>query len=133
MPVPRLAFGERAAVLSAPGLCGYLGCCHGASVLQECMTGNPGGDFPLATGHVRAVLASDQPKGENREVAHIPHDVGRDTQYVRVPLDMAMPSGWMCPGCGHSYAPWVPECHHCPEQPAFIAKENDPGPIETGA
>ena len=24
-------------------------------------------------------------------------------------------SGWLCPGCGHSYAPWVPECHHCPE------------------
>ena len=32
--------------------------------------------------------------------------------------------GWKCSGCGHSYAPWVPECHHCPgpEQPAFIAK-----------
>jgi len=32
------------------------------------------------------------------------------------------PSGWACPGCGHSYAPWVPECHHCPEPPAFITK-----------
>jgi hypothetical protein len=31
--------------------------------------------------------------------------------------------GWSCPGCGHSYAPWVPECHHCPV--SF-----DPGPIE---
>ena len=36
----------------------------------------------------------------------------------------APPSGWLCPGCGHSYAPWVPECHHCPEPPAFIAKGN---------
>jgi hypothetical protein len=34
----------------------------------------------------------------------------------------AAPTGWKCPGCGHSYAPWVPECHHCPEPPAFIAK-----------
>ena len=42
------------------------------------------------------------------------------------------PSGWSCPGCGHSYAPWVPECHHCPVPPAFIAKGSDPGPIETG-
>ncbi len=32
------------------------------------------------------------------------------------------PSGWLCSGCGHSYAPWVPECHHCPEQPEFTAK-----------
>ena len=22
--------------------------------------------------------------------------------------------GWSCSSCGHSYAPWVPECHHCP-------------------
>ena len=29
------------------------------------------------------------------------------------------PVGWSCPRCGHSYAPWVPECHHCPQ----------PGPI----
>ena len=36
----------------------------------------------------------------------------------------AAPVGWSCPGCGHSYAPWVPECHHCPEPPAFIAKGN---------
>ncbi len=30
-------------------------------------------------------------------------------------------AGWSCAGCGHSYAPWVPECHHCPvpERPAF--------------
>ena len=32
------------------------------------------------------------------------------------------PAGWSCPTCGHSYAPWVPECHHCPEPPAFTAK-----------
>jgi hypothetical protein len=32
------------------------------------------------------------------------------------------PAGWTCPSCGHSYAPWVPECRHCPEPPAFIAK-----------
>ena len=42
------------------------------------------------------------------------------------------PSGWTCPSCGHSYAPWVPECHHCPQPPAFIAKGSDPGPVETG-
>ena len=33
------------------------------------------------------------------------------------------PRGWTCPSCGHSYAPWVPECHHCPEALGFIAKE----------
>ena len=37
-----------------------------------------------------------------------------------VPADV--PSGWTCPACGHSYAPWVPECHHCPQPPSFIAK-----------
>jgi hypothetical protein len=31
-------------------------------------------------------------------------------------------TGWKCPGCGHSYAPWVPECHHCPQPPALTAK-----------
>jgi hypothetical protein len=41
-------------------------------------------------------------------------------------------AGWTCPPCGHSYAPWVPECHHCPEPPAFTAKGNTPGPIEAG-
>lgn len=57
-----------------------------------------------------------------------------DTRYVRVPLDMAMPSGWMCPGCGHSYAPWVPECHHCPEpeSPGPSLWDMDPGPAGTG-
>ena len=39
------------------------------------------------------------------------------------------PAGWSCPGCGHSYAPWVPMCHYCPEPPAFIAKESAPDPI----
>ena len=34
----------------------------------------------------------------------------------------AAPTGWLCASCGHSYAPWVPECHHCPVPPAFIAK-----------
>jgi hypothetical protein len=29
-----------------------------------------------------------------------------------------VPTGWRCPTCGHSYAPWVPECHHCPEPAA---------------
>ena len=28
------------------------------------------------------------------------------------------PPGWTCPSCLHSYAPWVPECHHCPPPPA---------------
>ena len=28
--------------------------------------------------------------------------------------------GWSCPGCGHSYAPWVPECHHCPAEAAKV-------------
>jgi hypothetical protein len=37
-----------------------------------------------------------------------------------VPADA--PVGWTCPGCRHSFAPWVPECHHCPEPPVFIAK-----------
>ena len=31
------------------------------------------------------------------------------------PATASAPSGWTCPGCGHSYAPWVPECHHCPQ------------------
>ena len=38
------------------------------------------------------------------------------------PPASSWPAGWTCPGCGHSFAPWVPECHHCPEPPAFIAK-----------
>ena len=25
------------------------------------------------------------------------------------------PHGWSCPGCGHSFAPWIAECSHCPE------------------
>ena len=29
------------------------------------------------------------------------------------------PTGWLCAGCGHGYAPWVPECHHCPAPPAL--------------
>ncbi len=43
--------------------------------------------------------------------------------------------GWTCPGCGHSYAPWVPECHHCPapEQPFTAFDGHDPGPIEMGS
>jgi hypothetical protein len=45
-----------------------------------------------------------------------------------VPVDI--PCGWACPTCGHSYAPWVPECRHCPEPPAFTGA--DPGPIEVG-
>ena len=45
---------------------------------------------------------------------------------------LAAQRGWICAGCGHSYAPWVPECHHCPQPPAFIAKGSDPGPVETG-
>lgn len=49
----------------------------------------------------------------------------------------AMPvaaSGWECPRCHHVWNPSVLACHHCPvpEQPAFIAKGSDPGPIETG-
>jgi hypothetical protein len=27
------------------------------------------------------------------------------------------PPGWTCPSCRRCYAPWVPECRHCP-QPA---------------
>jgi hypothetical protein len=41
-----------------------------------------------------------------------------------VPMDV--PTGWRCATCGHSYAPWVPECHHCPEPPAFTAKGDSP-------
>jgi hypothetical protein len=52
------------------------------------------------------------------------------------PVTSAQPAqtGWKCPGCGHGYAPWVPECHHCPVAgpSAFIAKEYDPGPIAIG-
>jgi hypothetical protein len=40
-------------------------------------------------------------------VAHILDDPKRDA-----------PTGWTCPSCRHSYAPWVPECHHCPEPAA---------------
>ena len=43
-----------------------------------------------------------------------------------------VPAGWRCGTCGHCYAPWIPECHHCPEPPAFTAKGNDPSPIEVG-
>jgi hypothetical protein len=44
-----------------------------------------------------------------------------------VPVDG--PVGWRCNGCGHSYAPWVPVCHYCPEPPAFIAKETGLQPV----
>ena len=39
----------------------------------------------------------------------------------------AVQNGWICPGCGRGYAPWVPMCHFCPapEQPAFIGKAAD--------
>ncbi len=51
------------------------------------------------------------------------------------------PSGWSCPGCGHSYAPWVPECHHCPvpdpdahlrDVVDFIGNLHGITPVETG-
>ena len=41
------------------------------------------------------------------------------------------PHGWLCAGCGRSYAPWIPMCHFCP-RPAS-AEGNDPGPIETSS
>ena len=44
-----------------------------------------------------------------------------------VPVDG--PVGWRCNGCGHSYAPWVPVCHYCPEPPAFIAKDAPAGSL----
>ena len=56
--------------------------------------------------------------------------LGHPCQFCRVPPTMPpagplpkrkAPAGWTCPSCGHSYAPWVPECHHCPQPPAFIA------------
>lgn len=54
-------------------------------------------------------------------------------RFTTAPSPMpATPDGWICPSCRHSYAPWVPECRHCPELPAFAAEGNDPGPIEVG-
>ena len=69
------------------------------------------------------MLASAQAARDNGEVAHI---------IPGPPRPLPAVTGWTCPGCGHCYAPWIPECHHCPEPPAFIAKGNDPGPIEVG-
>ena len=41
-----------------------------------------------------------------------------------------VPTGWSCPAAGTHTPRGYPRCHHCPEPPAFIAKGNDPGPIE---
>ena len=37
--------------------------------------------------------------------------------------------GWECPRCRRTWNPSVLSCHHCPEPPAFIAKESGPDPI----
>lgn len=55
-------------------------------------------------------------------MAHILPEPPAGGPPARMPPAPAPPSGWSCPSCGHSYAPWVPECHHCPEPAAFIAK-----------
>ena len=32
----------------------------------------------------------------------------------RTTRDLLWPHGWLCAGCGRSYAPWIPMCHYCP-------------------
>ena len=75
------------------------------------------------------MLPSDLPGEENGNVAHILPD----TMPSAFPFSPGPPPrpkkqshGWTCPGCGHSYAPWVPECHHCPVTAAGF----ESGPLE---
>jgi hypothetical protein len=53
-----------------------------------------------------------------------------------MPVTSAQPDryGWECPRCHRVWNPSVIACHHCPvpEQPAFIAKGDDPGPAGSG-
>lgn len=39
------------------------------------------------------------------------------------------PDGWICPSCGRCYAPWVPECRHCPDRDGPVTPP-DPPPYE---
>ena len=111
-----------AVALIGPGLC-HTAHCNTTSGVSATF---PGGDTDAmlatgVTGEDNGRVAYILPESELRSACDHGIPVAHPCGYCRLAEPdpppgraSAAPSGWKCPGCGHSYAPWVPECHHCP-------------------
>ena len=119
------------AVLGAVTLIG-LDLCHTAkcNTTSRVSATFPGGDTVAVlatgvTGEDNERVAYIMPESELRAVCDHGYPIAHPCGYCRLntPAGPRMTSlspagkqqtGWLCGGCGHSFAPWVPECHHCP-------------------